>query len=162
MSFMGIFRRKNLVGCAGKRFGVDLGLSSLRADCLGESLHVAIYEIRRIPFLPHRKTEVVNSVWAAQMLKHRNCESTNSGRAELEGPNNCAWLKITPRVGKAGMEPQIWMSCVHMIDPIITERRQSYAWVTLNFHQIDPKFMSLSLLDPRSCSLSRHQGTHWV
>lgn len=59
MAFMGVFRRMSLVGCAGKRFCVDLGLGSLL--CLGESLHVSIYEIRRIPFLPHTKTEVVNS-----------------------------------------------------------------------------------------------------
>lgn len=62
-SFMGIFRRKNVVGCAGERFCVNSGLSSLLADCwvsLGESLHVAVGEIRRIPFLPHRRTEVVN------------------------------------------------------------------------------------------------------
>lgn len=64
MSFLGIFRRKNGVGCAGERFCVNSGLSSfcllIAWVSLGESLHVAVGEIRRIPFLPHKRTEVVN------------------------------------------------------------------------------------------------------
>lgn len=39
---------------------MDLRLSSLFSDCLGESFHVAVYEIRRILFLPPRKTEAAN------------------------------------------------------------------------------------------------------
>lgn len=88
------------------------------------------------------------------------CWSTNSVWVQIpaelrQSPNNCAWFN-----SKSGMEPQIWVGCVHLRDPIITERRQSYAWITLNFHQINPKFMSLSLLDAKTCSLSQHRGTH--
>lgn len=43
---------------------MNLGLSHWLFDCLGEleSFHVAVYEIRRTPFLPHRNIEGVKLI----------------------------------------------------------------------------------------------------
>lgn len=111
ISFLGVWRWRSLVGCAGKgtsHSGVNLGLSSLLADCLGESLVSLFMKSGEFLFYLTGKQR-----WwiKSELLRCWNTTSVQV-RIQAEGPNNCAQLKIIPGWGRLGLSHRFgWDVC---------------------------------------------------